>query len=92
MSISSFAVSSEVMVTGLDQCPPLAGLVSFNCIVSRPRSWNVWLRPLTAPRSQSSFTSAQDAAFEDQVSESSMYCRIVLVVAPPHNELIVDGS
>jgi hypothetical protein len=36
-------------------------------------------------------TRAQDAAFEDQVSEASTYCRMVLPVAPPHSELAAVG-
>ena len=64
-------MSSELIVTGLDQRPPLAGLVFFSCKVSRPRSWKVWLSPSTAPRSCSSFTSAQDAPLEEEVIEAS---------------------
>ena len=33
----------------------------------------------------------QDAALEDQVSDASMYLRTVLLLGPPHSELMAEG-
>src|SRR2546428_398596 len=84
ISVSSLAVSRELIVTGLLRSPPLAALVPLTCSVSMPRSWKVWFRSSTALWSHSIFINAHEAGLEDQVSESSTYWRMVLLVAPPH--------